>query len=412
MIHRGWIVLILTVLNLLACLGFGRFSLGAILPFMREGLHLSYSEMGFIASAVFFGYLVSAVLVGHLINQFSAKAVVIVSLAIVGAGMIFSSIVDRFWTAYLACLLIGMGSGGGNVTSLSLVGRWFSLQMRGTALGIANSGSGIGMIVSGILVHLFMVGAPNHGWRLSWMVLAGSVVGILLLNIFFLTESPEKYGLKPIGSDQEGRHEQRTTSFFVERVYTSKVVWLLGGIYFTWGFSYMFFSTFFVDYLINDVELDKQTAGYYFASAGTASIFSGFIWGSLSGRMGRMPTLFLIYFIQATLLLTFSVTSQPIFLYVETILYALTLWAVPTVLVAAISDVVDGKQTAIAIGFITLFLGVGQWISPMVSGYLLHISSSYTMAIFLSAAVCYLGSCGCLYLYWKSIHLREKEVKE
>lgn len=401
-IHRGWIILILTVLNLLACLGFGRFSLGAIIPFMKEGLTLSYSEAGFIASAVFFGYLLSVVMIGHLVERFSPKKVIIASLIVTTLGMFFSSQAFNFWSAYAACLIIGLGSGGANVPSLGLVRHWFSQRYRGTALGITNAGSGFGMVVSGFIVPYLMVLYPDDGWRVSWLVLAIAACVIIVLNFFLLVEDPKELGLEPVGGADEPIEVAATieapkkATTYIENVYKSPIIWAFGLIYFSWGFSYLIYSTFFVDFLIS-VNIDQAKAGFYFASGGIASIFSGFIWGSLSDRIGRERTLFLIFLIQSLLLFSFAFSTNAVVLFVELILYALTLWGVPTVIVAAVSDKTAIHKTAVGIGFITLFFGIGQWISPMISGFLIDWSHSYKIAYILSAVVALLGSIGCLH---------------
>lgn len=394
-IHRGWLILMITVLNGFACLGLARFSFGVILPFMIEGLSLSYSEAGLVASALFFGYLVSAFFVGKFIGIYKEKKVMVFSLILIAAGMFLSVITDHFWLAYFACLIMGIGSGAGNITSVGLVGKWFAVSHRGTALGITNSGSGLGMIFSGFIVPLLMVWNAE-GWRMSWGVLAVCVLFILVLNVLFLIDDPSKVNLKPVGNNNQAAKENSTR--LIDNIYRDKRVLLIGMIYFAWGFSYLIFSTFFVDFLMIDAELEMDLAGSFFAVAGIVSVVSGFIWGKLSDRIGRMLTLFFVYFIQTLILISFAITTHPVLLMIETILYALTLWAVPAVIVAAVSDITTSLKVPMAIGYITLFFGVGQWLSPMITGSVVE-HFSYSIAFYLSAVVCGLGSLGCIYLH-------------
>ena len=399
-IHRGWTILAITVLNTFACLGLARFSLAVILPFMREGLTLTYTEAGLVASAVFLGYLTSVVFVGSLINRFKEKKVIIASLVIITVGMMISVFAFQFWLAYLSCLIIGVGSGAGNVASLGLVSKWFSIKYRGMALGITNSGSGLGMVFSGFIVPLLMI-INDDGWRISWGVLAFCVLIIIVINALFLVDDPMKVNLKPIGADlrQYKEKEKERNGLLIENIYRNMHILIIGIIYFTWGFSYLIFSTFFVDFLIIDTGIDMNLAGKFFAIAGITSIVSGFIWGSLSDRIGRMFTLFIVYFIQTILLFAFAITSQPYLIMIETVLYASTLWAVPTVIVAAVSDITVARKSSLAIGYITLLFGIGQWISPVITGSIVE-HYSYTIAFYLSAVICCFGSLGCIYLHF------------
>jgi MFS family permease len=397
-IHRGWFILIITVLNGFACLGLARFSFGVILPFMREGLTFTYSEAGLIASALFFGYLASAFFVGRFIQTYKEKKVIIFSLILTALGMFLCVIIKDFWLAYTACFIMGVGSGAGNITSLGLVGKWFAVSHRGRALGIMNSGSGLGMVFSGFIVPVFMVWNED-GWRMSWGVLAVCVVIILVLNLFFLIDNPSKINEKPVGNVVQSVRKRENNASLIENIYRNKSILLIGLIYFAWGFSYLIFSTFFVDFLMIDIKLDMSVAGKFFAIAGIISIVSGVIWGRLADRIGRMLTLFIVYFTQTVVLILFAVTTHPVLLMIETILYALTLWAVPAVIVAAVSDITVSLKTPIAIGYITLFFGIGQWISPMITGSVVE-HFSYSIAFYLSAVVCGLGSIGCFYLHF------------
>ncbi|WP_428908059.1 MFS transporter [Niallia sp. Krafla_26] len=396
-IHRGWFILVITVLNGFACLGLARFSFGVILPFMIEGLSLSYSEAGLIASALFFGYLASAFFVGRFIQAYKEKKVIIFSLLLTAVGMFLSVISYHFWLAYIACFIMGLGSGAGNITSVGLVGKWFAVSHRGRALGITNSGSGLGMIFSGFIVPILMVWNID-GWRMSWLVLALCVLLILLINVFFLIDDPSTIRLKPVGKEIPPDKVKGNKASVIESIYCNKSILLIGLTYFAWGFSYLIFSTFFVDFLMIDAKLEMNLAGTFFAIAGIVSVVSGFIWGRLSDRIGRMLTLFFVYLTQTFILLLFAITSHPALLMIETIIYALTLWAVPTVIVAAVSDIVIPLKSPMAIGYITLFFGIGQWLSPMITGSLVE-HFSYTIAFYLSAVVCGLGSIGCIYLH-------------
>ena len=152
---------------------------------------------------------------------------------------------------------MGVGSGAGNITSVGLVGKWFAVSHGGRALGITNSGSGLGMIFSGFIVPILMVWNVD-GWRMSWFVLALCVLLILFINLFFLSiDDPSMINVKPIGNDV-GPSKQKENHALIENVYRDKSILLIGLTYFAWGFSYLIFSTFFVDFLMIDAKLEMD----------------------------------------------------------------------------------------------------------------------------------------------------------
>ena len=66
MMHYAWIIASTGTLVLLLTQGFGRMSYSVILPSMKDGLVLTYTQIGLIGTANFIGYLSLAVVGGFL----------------------------------------------------------------------------------------------------------------------------------------------------------------------------------------------------------------------------------------------------------------------------------------------------------------------------------------------------------
>jgi sugar phosphate permease len=242
-------------------------------------------------------------IIGFFVIRYGAKKVIIVSLCIIATGMVLTGKTNGFWLAYLGCLLMGIGTGGAYIPALGLISQWFAPSKKGMAMGIAMSGAGIGMVFSGFAVPLFVSFSQESGWRISWYILAVLVIAIAIINLFTLKNKPEEVGLTPI--EHSVRKKERPTkqtkkeTVMIDNkwvVYKNKLVWCIGFIYFLWGVSYVTFSTFLVDYLMNDLNFEKELAGTLFAVVGITSIVSGFIWGSISDRLGRMFVLSIVFF--------------------------------------------------------------------------------------------------------------------
>ena len=412
-IHKGWFILILITLCILAALGFARFSFGAILPFMKNGLGLNYQQTGFLALSIFLGYLIAVLVAGHFVLKFKAKKVIVFSLFLVSTGMVLTANADSFSIAFIGCFIIGVASGGIYVPSLGLLGQWFTNKSKGMAMGIAMAGSGGGMVFSGVTVPILIAQTGMNGWRISWYILAILVLIIAVTTLLFLKNKPEDLGLKAISRGQDSILIQELRNANLDtNVYRNKTMWHLGLIYSTYGISYLVFSTFLVDYLIADVGFTNSSAGTFFAIAGITSIISGFIWGSLSDRFGRLVTLMIVFFIQSILLLTFSFSSNSTLILLTTALYGITLWAVPTIINASVSDYIHPKFTTIGMGFVTVFLGIGQLVSPAIIGYLIEYSNSYFTAFLFSSIIALFGALGCIRLLLTSRKRAEQSELE
>jgi sugar phosphate permease len=406
-VHKGRLILFIGVLNLLAVLGLGRFSLGTIFPFMKEGLQLTYSEIGIVSSAIFLGYVISASVAGSISVWLglSSKKMITFSLLLTCAGMFAGALSFNFISAFGACFVIGIGAGIGNTITLSLIGEWFTPERKGMALGIAYSGAGLGMVVSGFVVPLLISFGGDAGWQFSWYVMGGIVLIIIPINLLFLRNNPGEEGLEPIGPkkslDDQLPGSNTGTKFEIkeESVYRNKTIWITGLVYMAWGFSYIMFSTFLVDYLMKEIHLDKATAGSVFAFAGLGSIFSGFLWGHISDRIGRVSTFFIVLVAESVILIMFTFIQHPVLLFINAMLYALTLWAIPTTMAASISDVSHPVNVPAGIGFVTVFFGIGQFISPIIISSTVDLTGYYRTAFALSSIVCLIGGVGCVKLY-------------
>jgi len=103
-VHYGWVVIFTGMLATIACHGFGRMSYTLILPEMKEGLGLTYTQAGLFATGNFVGYLVFAVLGGFLAVRYGTRRVISLSLVLMGITMLLTGIANSFEWAF-ACLL-------------------------------------------------------------------------------------------------------------------------------------------------------------------------------------------------------------------------------------------------------------------------------------------------------------------
>jgi len=113
--HYGWVIVFAGMLCIVACLGFGRFALGMLLPSMAATLHLSYSQMGFISTANFLGYLASVLVSAHWAGRIGSRRLIFLALLTVAISMALVSRATGFLSVLLLYMITGIGSGATNV---------------------------------------------------------------------------------------------------------------------------------------------------------------------------------------------------------------------------------------------------------------------------------------------------------
>jgi len=399
-LHYGWIIAIMSVVTVLGALGLARFGYTMILPSMKEGLGLTDSQAGDLATANMIGYLVMAVTCGYLASRFGPRVVIAIFMCIISGSMILTGMAPNYQVALIGRLLTGVGSGGTNVPVMGLVPAWFAAKRRGLATGIAVSGSSFGMVITGLLVPAILSRWGGIGWRYSWFCLSGFALVIAVLGYVILRNHPREKGLSPIGAQESDSvaAEPRSSALQWGLVYRAAPVWHLALIYVLFGFSYIIYTTFFARYLTWEAGFTTEAAGALWSVVGMVSIISGFIWGAVSDIVGRKYGLAIVYFLQFLCFTIFGLWKAPAGYYLSALLFALTAWSIPGIMAAASGDLLGARLAPAALGFITLFFGVGQASGTFVGGRIADFTGSYTAAFVIAGAAALVGAVASLFL--------------
>ena len=395
--HYGWIILLVSTLTVLGALGFARFGYTMILPSMQEALHLSDTQTGGLATGNFVGYLALALVGGLIASRYGPRRVIAISMLLAGTTMMLTGLANSFYGALACRVLTGIGSGGSNVSAMALLAAWFAPRRRGLATGVTVAGSSLALIIMGRLVPCILDAFGTDGWRYSWIILGALVVLLGILTAALLRNRPEEKGLRPIAAEAiESTPVNKASSLEWGQIYRSSGVWHLALVYVAFGFSYIIYATYFAKYLQAEAGYTKEAAGNLWAVVGWISIFCGLIWGAVSDRIGRKRGLALVYLLQAISFATFALWRTPAGYLASAILFGLTAWSIPGIVAAACGDYVGSQMAPAALGFVTLFFGLGQAAGPLAAGGLADATSSFGPAFLVAAGVALLGGVGSL----------------
>lgn len=420
-VHYGWVVVFTGMLATIACHGFGRMSYTLILPEMKEGLGLTYTQAGLLATGNLVGYVVFAVLGGFLASRYSARRVISLSLLLMGICMLLTGLVNSFEWAFAMRLLTGLGNGGAYVPAMALGSIWFVMRRRGFATGIVSGGIGVGTFLGGLIIPRILLSYGADGWRYSWYYLGGAVLLVAFLCYLLLRDRPEDLGLEQVGASTSVKPEREQnpslssssnpnskSSGTVEKkpppglqwglVYKVKEVWYLGLVFSAYGFSYVIYMTFFGAFLSDEMGLDPILVGHLWALVGGLSAFCGIIWGGISDRLGRKYGSALAYLTLALSYLIFALFHTLPAFYVSVFLFGLSAWSIPTIMAAAAGDYVGPRLAPAGLGFISLFFGIGQALGPAVAGHLADLTGSFISSFILATSVSLVGMVGSMLL--------------
>ncbi len=411
-LHYGWIVAGLSVAVTTGALGLARFGYTVILPSMKLGLGLDAVKAADLATSNMIGYLSFAVISGMLAARFGARIVVSFFMLVTAASMLLSGLADSYPLALAARTLTGIGSAGANIPMMALAAVWFAPRRRGLATGITVSGASIGLVATGLLVPAILRHFGPEGWRQAWFVFAGFAFLMAVLGLILLRNSPADMGCMPVGSaagaagsnaadraaGAAGSNAAGRPRLKWSLLYRSGPIWHLAGIYVLFGFSYVIYATFFVDYLTSEAGFVIRRAGSLWSAIGMFSVASGFIWGSVSDRLGRKYGLALVLLLQGASYALFGLWHSIPGYYLSALLFALTAWSVPAIMAASAGDLLGTKMAAAAFGFISLLLSVGQALGPFVAGRIAALTGSYSYSFLAASAAAALGATAALFL--------------
>ncbi len=178
----------------------------------------------------------------------------------------------------------------------------------------------------------------------------------------------------------------------MSNIYREKIIYLLGAIYFLFGYTYVIYVTFIVTTLVQERGFSESVAGNFWSWVGFLSLFSGPIFGTLSDKLGRKSGLITVFSLQMLSYLLVALKLPDVFLYLSIFCFGIVAWSIPSIMIATVSDYVGAMRAVSAFGFVTFIFALGQISGPAVAGVLAEragsFSSSFLMAgIFAGLAI-------------------------
>ncbi|HEX5161811.1 MAG TPA: MFS transporter [Steroidobacteraceae bacterium] len=152
-----------------------RNSLSVLKTTLQGALGWEDVDYGTITTAFTFAYAMFPSVIGIIIDKIGVKkalawALIVWSLAAAAHGLVatvLGFVIVRF--------ILGFAEAANFPASIKAVGMWFPQKERALATGIFNSGTSIGVIVSGVIVWI----ALHLGWQMSFVAIGA--VGLLWL---------------------------------------------------------------------------------------------------------------------------------------------------------------------------------------------------------------------------------------
>lgn len=195
-VHYSWYVAIGSCIMFAFGVGLTTGTFAIFMPPLITEMNLTNTEVSTILSVITTIGLLLMLLVGWISRWITLRKTILFSGISISIGNLIFSFGNNLLDFYIAAIFIGMGYGCcSSITVTALLSRWFT-KSRGTAIGIAFSGSGIAIIImSPILANLII----EHGVRRAFILQGIIVLFAVILTYLLIRDSPKDIGIKPYG---------------------------------------------------------------------------------------------------------------------------------------------------------------------------------------------------------------------
>lgn len=365
------------ILALAAAMGIGRFAYTPLLPAMQEAAGLDPTQAGLLAAANYAGYLAGALLVAVAVPASARIRILKVSAVAVVATTALMAVTMNLAVWSVVRFVAGLASAGVLVLATGIVLDNLRRQGRTSLSGWLFSGVGLGIVVSGVVVHLTV---ETLGWRGSWLLLALIATAAIYPCWRWLPRAAQANTLSITSTlgPASTPVEVRAVPIAYLLIFTA---------YFLEGIGYIVTGTFLVA-IVDSMPGLRGIGVDVWIVVGLAVIPSAVLWAALAGRVGYARTLAGAYLLQA-IGIALPIVGGAGAAFASAVLFGGTFAGI-TALTLTLGGHLETSRSARLIGMLTAVFGLGQMIGPVLGGVIAHRAENFTPAL-AAAAVCVLA---------------------
>jgi sugar phosphate permease len=251
----------------------GVFAISPLTPFIQEDLGLSRAEVGFFVSALFVGAMLAAFPAGRMVDRFNPRPLILAGLLVLGTFLMAASLAESVPLMLVLLALAGTGQGLSSPALTTAASLWVSPVIRGTAMGIKQSGVPGGAALSAAILPTV---ALMTAWRFS---LLGT--GLVIIAASLVTNWLLRHYVQRDRTDMAKAGSAHTLRAHVWR----KDILLIIGSQVCLLFAQFAFVAYFVLYLTETLLFAVVMAGLCLSLAQATAWVGRIGWGVLSDRV-------------------------------------------------------------------------------------------------------------------------------
>ncbi|MEW8970286.1 MAG: MFS transporter [Mesobacillus sp.] len=333
--------------------------LSSLMPYISADIDLTSSEMALVtAIPVILGSILRIPL-GYWTNKYGARLIFTISFIILLLPVFIISSADSITILITGGLLLGIGGAVFSVGVTSLP-KYYPKEKHGFVNGIYGAGN-IGTAFTAFLAPVI---ANEFGWRATVNMYLILLIIITVLN-FLLGDRQEKKVKVSLGEQIKG-------------VYRNPKLWLLSLFYFITFGSFVAFTIYLPNFLVNHFDLSKVDAGLRTAGFITIATFLRPVGGWLGDKFNSFIILMFVFtgLTFSGFLLSFT-PSLPI--YTVGVMGVAISAGIGNGTIFKLVPMYFSKQAGIVNGIVAAMGGLGGFFPPLILTTLFNWTGHYAI---------------------------------
>jgi MFS family permease len=410
----GWWIVIAGSTSFFIVSGVAVYGFGTFIKPMRQDLGWTVAAISAASSIRSFEQGLMAPVTGYLVDKLGPRSMAVAGALFLTLGCIVFGLSSSLPVFFLSAMIIALGTSMGPFTPFTAATmNWFN-KGRGRAMGILNTGNGLGYLAVPIMVWLI----DAFGWRNALYILAAVVAATCLPLALVVRARPEQYGFLPDGgridpAAYEAAGGRKAAAVLGPGMEVKEVVRIPAFYLLTAGSGLLFGAH--IAWLVHqvphlqDVGFSAATAGFVVGAYGVSQFFVRAIVGWLGDALGRRRVYIASFFLQAMGYALFAVVTPqrawllPVFI----ALYGLGNAGTVIMSQTIVADYFGTRRFATMRGLsntLTTPLGI---LTPIIAGRIFDQTDTYTVIFLVYSVVMVLGG-ACILLVrrpqWSQFH--------
>jgi MFS family permease len=326
---------------------------------------------------------------GWLTDKFGPRLVMTICGLFLGLGFILMSQISTLSHLYLFYgILVGAGMSGSFVPLMSTVSRWF-LKKRSSMAGIVAAGTGVGALIGPPVASRLI---PIYGWRLSYAILGGIVLLVVILFAQLIKRDPAQVGQVAYGENQLGREQLnlKIEGLSLKEAVYSSPFWVFFATGFCYGYCVFAFMVHITPHAI-ELGIPAISAANLMATVGGLGIIGKLLMGRVGDIIGNKRIMIIGYILISAALIWLVPTEKPWMLFSIAGIFGFGYGGITVSHSPLIAELFGLRSLGLIFGVLDISVMGGGAVGPLLTGYIFDVTGSYRIAFQICAIIAFSG---------------------